>query len=56
MFGCHHSGNSSDVTPAYEDAQGTPPFSREETGDTDNTVDTDDTNDTDDTDISVTFW
>ena len=46
---------SSDVTLAYEDSQGTPPFSREETDDTDDTDYTDDidcTDDTNDTDVT----
>ena len=56
-----HTGNSHDVTLASEDAQVIPPFSREETDDTDNTdatVDTDDTDNmydtgnTDDTDYT----
>ena len=46
-------GNFSDVTLAFIDAQPIPPFSREKTDDTDDTDYTDDTNDTyqtDDTD------
>ena len=56
LFGCSVvclAGDSSYVTLAFEDAQDTPPFSKEETentDDTDNTGDKDDTNDTDDTD------
>ena len=47
-FGCRccHAGNSSEVTLAFEDDQVIPPFSREETDDTDNTDDTYDTEDT----------
>ena len=36
-------GASSDVTLAFEDAQGIPPFSRKETENKDDTDDTDDT-------------
>ena len=48
VFVCH-AGNSSDVTLAFEDAQITPPFSREETENTGYTYDTDDTDGTDET-------
>ena len=44
-----HTGDSSDVTLAFEDAQITPPFLWEKTDDNDDTEDTDDTDDTDDT-------
>ena len=49
---CHHTGDSSDVTLAFEDAQFIPPFSREETDDKDVTDTTDDTDDTADTDYT----
>ena len=45
-----HAGDSSDVTLAFEDAQGIPPFSKEETENTDDIDDTDDRDDEDDTD------
>ena len=41
-----HTGDSSDVTLAFEDAQFIPLFSREETVNTDDTDDTDDTDNT----------
>ena len=41
------------VTWAFEDAQVIPPFSKEETYDTDNTNDKDDIDDTDDSDDKV---
>ena len=48
--GCHHVGDSSDVTLAFEDAQVIKPFSREKTDNIDDTDDTDDTDGTEDTD------
>ena len=45
LFG-RHTGDSSDVTLAFEDAQVIPPFSREETKITDDLDDIDDTDDT----------
>ena len=47
-----HVGDSSDVTPAFEDSQIIQPLSREETDNTDDTDDTEDTDDTDDTDYT----
>ena len=52
IFRCPSRWWQSDVTLAFEDAQVIPPFSREETGDTDNIEDTYDTDDTDDTDYT----
>ena len=47
MVGCLQIWTGTNVTPAFEDAQVNPSFSREETDDTDNTDDIDDTGDTD---------
>ena len=49
LFGGRHAGDSSDVTLAFEDAHVIPPFSKEESYDTDNTDNTYDTDDKDDT-------
>ena len=51
LFGVFcHAGDSYDVTLAFKDDQVIPPFSREETVDTDDTDDTDNTDNTDDAD------